>query len=161
MVRRVAVTDLGRRVVDGSLDLGQVEQASVWYSGLGAVPAGSTTVAARTAATAFAFQSSATVAGGLAGSWAFADQAAARSNAPSTAAATTIRTLISDPPRWPVTGPHLAPSVEPATGVWRRLLDARMAHRTAKEPERLSSFFTRKSTAAVDLCKALTSVRIA
>jgi hypothetical protein len=41
-----------------------------------------------------------------------------------------------------------------------QLPDAPLAHRTAKEPERLSSFFTGKSTPVVDLCEALMLVKI-
>jgi hypothetical protein len=64
---------------------------SVWYSGRAAVPCGSITLAARTAATAFAFHASATAAGGL--SVLADDGATADSDATSTTAAT-IRTLI-------------------------------------------------------------------
>jgi hypothetical protein len=70
------------------------------------VPGGSITLAARTAATAFAFHSSATAAGASGGLSVLTDDAAAdsgtaNSEAVSTAAAT-IRILISDPPGSPV-----------------------------------------------------------
>src|SRR5215469_3256227 len=69
---------------------------SVWYSGRGAVPCGSITLAARTAATAFAFHCSATVAGTTAASLRLAeDGSTTASTAASKASTTATRTLIS------------------------------------------------------------------
>ena len=62
------------------------------------MPCGSITLAARTAATAFAFHVSATVAGTVGDFSVFADDGAAANSDAASATAATIRTLISDPP---------------------------------------------------------------
>src|ERR1700749_1497370 len=98
---------------------------SVWYSGRSAVPGGSITLAARTAATALAFNARATAAARAAGGLSvLADDGATADSDPASATAATIRTLISEPPGLPVKGDaarsHLYPSAPPSGAECRR-----------------------------------------